>query len=82
MSHMQPADSARHTAYMIVYGKIYTAYLDITDSRKDLAWILAVGSRISHVQLAETARYTAYILACGKIYAVYLDITDSWKDLA
>ena len=37
MSHMQPADSARHTAYMIVYGKIYTAYLDITDSWKDLA---------------------------------------------
>ena len=53
-----------------------------TDSWKDLAWILTVGSRISHMQLSENARYKAYILIYGQIYAVHLDITDSWKDLA
>ena len=37
ISHMRPAESARYTAYILVYGKIYAVYLDITDSWKDLA---------------------------------------------
>ena len=79
---MRLAETARYTAYILIYGKIYTVHLDITDSWKDLAKILTVGSRSSHMQLSETARYTAYVLVCGKTYAVYLDKTDSWKDLA
>ena len=47
---MQLAESARYKAYILIYGKIYAEHLDITDSWKDLAWILTVGSRISHMQ--------------------------------
>ena len=64
---MQPADSARYTAYVLVCGAIYAVYLGITDSWTHLAGISNSGNRASDMQPAESARYTAYILIYGKM---------------
>ena len=76
---MQPADSARYTADILVAGELYGVYLDVTDSWKELACSLTVGSRIFHKQPVAFARYTSYIFVYGNIDAVHLDIAGNWK---